>query len=254
MSSELTVQQETDLAIVPQFHAVAVNATEMANAKSGIKKWLEAKLLSIDAEIVQLQDTLDAAVRHKWKSSGFKSQLQREKGKQLYYQKLLAAVHAGYTIVPNMDVDVFAIRVKRDHPTAKIAVNTAQTYQPVARVDDEMEDRLPVSEGRYESPQQIVTTLHDTIMDSKGNTLKRTTVEPVDFAAMEFPLAVAHPVVMDATARAMSFKIFDRIGVVNNHTQTSGDPIVLGQITRRQGYVLKTASFLIAWYLDPRTL
>ena len=109
-SSELTVQQDTDLALVPQFHAVAVNATEMKNATAGIKKWLEAKLLSIDAEIVQLQDTLDAAIRHKWKSSGFKSQLQREKQRQLYYQKLLAAIHAGFTIVPNMDVNIFAIR------------------------------------------------------------------------------------------------------------------------------------------------
>ena len=52
----------------------------------------------------------------------------------------------------------------------------------------------------------------------------------------------------------MSMKIFDRIGIVRDRQQTSGDPIVLGQITRKVGYQLKTASFLIAWYLDPRTL
>jgi hypothetical protein len=71
---------------------------------------------------------------------------------------------------------------------------------------------------------------------------------------MEFPLAIAHPLVMDATAAAMALKIFDRIGVVNNRNQSRGDPIVLGQITRKDGYSTKTASFLIAWYLDPRTL
>ena len=120
MSSDIVVQQEpqkeTDLAIVPQFHAVAINATEMADAKQGIKTWLEAKVLSIESEVAQLQETLDAAIRHKWKSSTFKGQLQREKQKQLYYQKLLAAVHAGLTIVPNMPCDIFAIRVKREFP------------------------------------------------------------------------------------------------------------------------------------------
>jgi hypothetical protein len=73
---------------------------------------------------------------------------------------------------------------------------------------------------------------------------------------IEFQLAIAHPLVMDATAAAMAMKIFDRIGVVPQTARNGyrGDPIVLGQITRKEGYSTKTASFLIAWYLDPRTL
>ena len=61
---------------------------------------------------------------------------------------------------------------------------------------------------------------------------------------------------MDATAAAMAMKIFDRIGVVPQTRRKGyrGDPIVLGQITRKEGWQTKTASFLIAWYLDPRTL
>jgi hypothetical protein len=261
MSSELTVQQETDLALVPQFHAVAVNATEMANAKTGIKKWLEAKVQSIDAEIVQVEETLAAAIRHKWKSSGFKSQLQREKQKQLYYQKLLAAVHAGYTVVPNMDVSIFAIRVKREDPKWQYGEGkSGYSYGSAAPlVPEEKEQRLPVGEGRYESP--LVTFAEDRskvkeIKDGKEVELYKVEQYCQGFQDIEFPLAIAHPLVMDATAQAMALKIFDRIGVVPQTRRKGyrGDAIVLGQITRQEGWATKTASFLIAWYLDPRTL
>ena len=264
MSSDIVVQQEpqkeTDLAIVPQFHAVAINATEMADAKQGIKTWLEAKVLSIESEVAQLQETLDAAIRHKWKSSTFKGQLQREKQKQLYYQKLLAAVHAGLTIVPNMPCDIFAIRVKRKNPKFGFNEGTS-TYSfshAAPSVPDEKEDRLPVGEGEYRSPEQ---EFHEQRRKSKelkdGKEIERYSVEQYcdGWKDIEFPLAIAHPMVMDATAAAMAMKIFDRIAVVpKTRSAGRGDPIVVGQITRKHGYTTKTASFLIAWYLDPRTL
>jgi len=261
MTTEITVQPETDLAIVPQFHAVAVNATEMANAKDGIKRWLEAKVLSIEAEVAQLQETYDAAIRHKWKSSGFKSQLQREKQKHLYYQKLLAAVHAGYTVIPNMDVNVFAIRVNRDDPKWKYAKGkSSYSYNSAApSVPEETEQRLPVGEGRYESP--LVKFSEDRFREKETKDGKEIELYKVEqycdgFDDIEFPLAIAHPMVMDATAAAMAYKIFDRIAVVPQTRRKGyrGDPIVVGQITRKEGYSTKTASFLIAWYLDPRTL
>ena len=257
MTTEITVQpvEEKKDEITAQFHAVAVNGTEMVAAKAGIQAWLERKLQSIEDEIVSLQAVHDSAVKHKWKSSTFKGQLQREKQKQLYYGKLLAACNAGFVIVPNMDVDVFAIRVKRTNTRAKSAFNKATGYAPSApRIDDETEERLPVGEGRYESPEQKVDTLRWDEKNEKNEIVHKVKSYAVDFAELEFPLAVAHPLVMDATARAMSMKIFDRIGIVRNRQQTSGDPIVLGQVTRKIGWQLKTASFLIAWYLDPRTL
>lgn len=251
MTTDLVATNEADEALVPQFHAVAVNATEMKAANEGIKTWLRAKVGSIDAEIIELEAQLESARKHKWKTSTFQGILQRARQKRLYYGKILAASEAGFTIVPNMDVDVFAIRVKRDYPKAKDAVSAAETYHPSPRIDDEVEDQIPSGEGRYVSPSQTITTQHDKTINAKGIELKRTTVSAVDFAEIEFPLAVAHSVVMDATARALAMKIFDRVGMVRNGY---GDPIVLGQITRKQGWQLKTASFLIAWYLDPRTL
>lgn len=253
MDTDIVVQPPKE-EISAQFQAVAVNGTEMVQAKAGIQSWLERKIQSVDDEIDSIQATYDAAVRHKWKSSTFKGQLQREKQKRLYYGKLLAACNAGYVIVPNMDMDVFAIRVKKDKPSVK-TVERHETYKPnIPSIDDEPEQRLPIGEGRYESPRQFVKTKRWETTNEKNQIVHHVGVTPVGFADMEFPLAIAHPLVMDATARAMSMKIFDRIGIVRDRSQTSGDPIVLGQITRKVGWQLKTASFLIAWYLDPRTL
>lgn len=89
--------------------------------------------------------------------------------------------------------------------------------------------------------------------DEIVETVNRIIKKAVSFAELEFPLAIAHPVVMDATSHAMALKIFDRIGIVPQSLR-HGDPIVLGQIIRKQGWQTKTASFLIAWYLDVRTL
>ena len=169
MITEITVQsvEEKKDEITAQFHAVAVNGTEMVAAKAGIQAWLERKLQSIEDEIVSLQAVHDSAVKHKWKSSTFKGQLQREKQKQLYYGKLLAACNAGFVIVPNMDVDVFAIRVKRTNTRAKPAFNKATGYAPSApRIDDETEERLPVGEGRDKSDAICVLVIraHDSVL------------------------------------------------------------------------------------------
>jgi len=244
---------ENELALIPQFHAVAVNATEMKAATEGIKAWLQAKVGALNSIVDETHAALDSATRNGWATKTLRAAYLREKNRHLYYGKLLAAVEAGYTIVPNMDVDVFAIRVKREKP-AEGSLTITSLWNTTPSVDEEKEQRLEIGDGRYESPRQLVRTSHRMVKNSEGKELHENTVIPVGFSDLEFPMAVAHSVVMDATAQAMSLKIFDRIGIVPR-TKRRGDPIVLGQIIRRENsWRLKTASFLIAWYLDPRTL
>lgn len=254
-------QPEPETSLVPQFHAVAVNATEMAASKLSIKTWLEQKILQLGSEIAQTEEAYESAIKHKWKASTFKSSLSRLKQKHLYYGKLLAAVHAGFTIVPNMPVDVFAIRVLRGDPKWRgNHGNSTYSFSSASpSVPDEQEQRLPVGEGRYESPLVDFyesNTKNKEIKDGKVVDVYHVSQFCKGFQEIEFPLAVAHPLVMDATAQAMAMKIFDRIGVVPETQRRGyrGDPIVLGQITRKEGWQTKTASFLIAWYLDVRTL
>lgn len=264
-TTALTIQPDKSIESVepfqPAFHAVAVNATEMASATTGIKTWLRNKLYSIDQELTQLQEVHDSAVKHKWKASTFKGQLQRERQKRLYYEKLLAASEAGFTIVPNMPCDIFAIRVKKDSPSWEYDVGTSTSgyHSASPRVEDEKENRLPVGDGSYQNPAVKFTETQDKRKELRdGKEVEVYTVEQYcsGFDQIEFPLSIAHPLVMDATAAAMAMKIFDRVGVVPQTRRRGfrGDPIVLGQVTMRVGYDVKVASFLIAWYLDPRTL
>ncbi len=270
MTDELTVAQEskteTSSAIVKAEHeivvthqAVAMNAQDMMRAQITVKDFLGAKLVGIDAEIADVQATYEAAVKHKWKSSTFAGQLTRLRAKRLYYGKLLAACEAGYTIVPNMDCDVFAIRVKRIRPSEWDQSSPREYEHDAPRLRPEEEDRLPVGVGRYENPSTISTTEHTKFTDPKtGKLMHKYCRQASEFCELEFPLTVAQPLIMEATTAAMQLNIFDRIGVVQGRSHTTrqqkGDPIVLGQIRIKEGYSYRTASLLIAWYLDPRIL
>jgi hypothetical protein len=165
-------------------------------------------------------------------------------------------MEAGYTIVPNMDCNVFAIRTKRQWPKWNGNEGTSHySYSSASpSIPDEEEMRLPIGEGEYQSIDQKFHEQHwKTKEGDKELYHVRQICDGLD--PINFPLAIAHPVVMNTVAAAMAKKIFDRIGIVPaSHRRLKGDPIVLGQITRKEGYSTKTASFLIAWYLDPRTL
>lgn len=254
--SDLALSQPSELELKPSFHAIATSALEMQKAKAGIRTWLDEKVKSIEAELIELQEAHDAAVRHKWKSSTFKTQLQRKKQEHLYYGKLVTACDAGYTIVPNMDVSVFAIRVNKDKPYWSDygeSYNSFHAASPL--IPAQSEQRLPVGEGHYVSPEMEVKTQNTKRKNLEGKEVYVVSHGAIGFEEIAFPLAIAHPIVMDATAQAMSLKIFDRIGIVPaGMRKRRGDPMVLGQITRKVGYETKIASFLIAWYVDARTL
>jgi len=247
---QLTTQPQAIEA--PTHYAIARTAEEMSTAKSSIHTFLVRKVAGIDVEIAEAEELLARAVKYRWRPASFRGILQRLKTSRLYYGKLLAAAEAGYAVVPNMDVDLFAIRVRRVAPSQPSSQSLSTYSYQNPRMENESEQRLPIGEGRYESPVQLVTTKKSEGKNDKGEKTFVTTITPVGFAQLEFPLSVAHPLVMDAVSVAMAGKIFDRIGIVPRTGR--GDPIVLGQIVMKEGWTTKLASFLIAWYVDARTL
>lgn len=252
--SELVIAPEQPL--VPSFHAVAVNATEMKESRSKIRVFLDNKVTEISLELEEMKASYETAKLRKWASQPLKNQVTRIAKRKLYYEKLLAAIDAGFTIVPNMDVDVFAIRVKsdtpkwsRDYGTSKHSFRNASPTVP-----DEKEDSLPVGDGVYQSSRVDFHEVN-TVSGEGENKLYHVAQVCDGYQNIDFPLAAAHPIVMDETNRAMVMKIFDRIGIVpQTQRRLRGDPIILGQIVRKDGYNTKVASFLIAWHLDVRTL
>lgn len=258
MTTELTVTPEvSERALVPSFHAVAVNATEMQESTEKIKNFLEVKVASLDLEVKELSDALTVAEKNKWATKTYRNQLKKVQSRQLYYSKLLVAMNSGYTLVPNMDVDIFAIRTNRTHWPKWNGNSGTSTYNyrgASPHVPDEKEVVLPVGRGEYKSPTQEFHEVNRKTEEG-GKAIYHVTQFCDGYADIEFPFAAAHSVVMDATSHAMALRIFDRIGIVpQTGRRLRGDPIILGQIIRKEGYSEKIASFLIAWHLDVRTL
>jgi len=241
--------------MTPSFHAVAVNATEMAAQRDHIGSFLRAKVSSLDLELSEMTSAYDVARTRKWASSALKNQVRKITSQKNYYDKLLAAVDLGMTIVPNMPCDIFAIRVKKEIPSRKYQHGQGPTEWSAAPVvHDEKEKHLPAGDGLYVSPiREFEQDKEENVVDGKKTVYVNQVI--CDYEAIEFPLAAAHPVVMEATDAAMKSLIFDRIGIVPaTGRKLRGDPIILGQIVRREGYNEKVTSFLIAWHLDVRTL
>ena len=235
-------------------HLVARNPQEMATAQGNLAIWFEKKIVAVASEVRELGDAVSEAKAHKWKSSTLEGQHVRALQRKLFYEKCLAAVRSGYAIIPDIPIDVFAIRTLRTRPRPNECRNEGEYAYP-PDMPDETPQILPAGEGDYQNPMPLEHRT-DTSYVKDGKTINVRTVRAVAFDSLEFPIIAAVPTVMQATEEAMVRKIFDQIGVSPQGHMRNADPLIIGQILRpRGGYSgHKTASFLIAWHLDLRVL
>jgi hypothetical protein len=238
------------------FHLVATSPEAMGACQQELSAWLTVKVADCQTEEKDISDALDIAIVRNWGTSALESQHRKAVQRVRYYTKLKAAVDAGFCIVPNFPVDLFAIRVKKDKPKQNYRqIEDASDYQDPARIiPDEKPTALAIGEGRYVSPSQTVQ--HDSVMVPNAKTGKETLTKmawATEFRGVDFPLIAARPEVMDATGHAMGLNIFDAVGICPQ-TQ-KGDPLIIGKIFGAQsGWRRPEVSFLIAWHLDLRVL
>ncbi len=234
-------------------HLIATDPHQMADAQSHLKKFLSAKVREMKIELHDVQLSHQVAVQNNWGSATLKRQLGRGQERLLFYEKALAAVVAGYTIIPNFPISVFAVRVKKRTPREIVSESSWQNGA-IRGIPDEKPKALPIGEGRYVSPSQIVHSEVEKIPDGKGRVTTRYLAWPVEFSKVFFPIKIARPQVMEATSEAMLLKVFDEIGICPPVRQP--DPLIIGRIAmKKRGWQEPMAlSFLIAWHLDLRSL
>jgi hypothetical protein len=254
MADEALAVQERNAEIeVPQVHLVARNPNEMALAKTSLTLFLRQKVQQCDAESNELGDAAGVASENGWKFDTLAkySKLAMQRGD--FYRKALAAVEAGFTIVPNFPIDLFAVRVKRSHPKPQRGTSVYSQGNAMQGVHAEEPQILSPGEGRYVNPLQLGRTGDYKDKNSKGEEITKYFFNTTDFQDIAFPIEAAREEVMSATAEAMALKVFDAIGIC---PQTrNGDPLIIGQIlSHKKNHSQKTISFLIAWHLDLRTL
>lgn len=235
-----------------EVHLAARNTEEMHLAKTQLHDWLTAKIKMAKHEAGELSDAHDIAKKRKWGTETLKRHAELAKKRLTFYQKVMAAVDAGYTIVPNFPVDLFAIRTKRQVPIfRRYSADGAWQRPHVPTVEVKA---LPEAEGRYVSDIQRGHASERELKNEKGETFTRHYFDVTSYGEVEFPIACARPVIMEAAAQAMALKVFDAVGICPQRTVRT-DPLIIGQVRMPKiGWQPKIVSFLIAWHLDLRTL
>lgn len=226
---------------------VALTPADLAPAQASLVAWCDRKIAAMEAERADLAANLELATAHGWKHASVVATLNRTHKRVLYYQKMKAAVEAGYLIVPNFPIDVFAVRVQRaKQPEQSDSYEYNRAYQ-TARPE-----LLPAGAGRYVDERlQITDNSHERrLADGKTEHVSRFTSG--DYDDIDFPVTLVKPAVLQATQRAMALKVFDEMGTVENSSRR-GDPIVVGRLIDPRSHG-RCTTFFVAWWLDTASL
>src|ERR1051326_948244 len=132
---------------------VALTPADMVPAQSSLVAWCDKKIAAVKQELSDIETNLELATEHGWKHRSVAAALERTKKRVLYYEKIKAAVEAGYLIVPNFPIDVFAVRVARAKQRQATSDYAYRRDYKTAKAE-----LLPAGEGRYVDDE--VFTIH----------------------------------------------------------------------------------------------
>jgi len=222
---------------------IARDPGEMQVAQEQLVDWAAKKIEEKKAQHLELQENYEIAVKNKWRSSTLKRNAANAKKEMEFYEKVYAALEAGYCIIPNMDIDVFAIRTTRKKPKKEYGGQWTNRIQKTSRP--------AIGDGRYVDADPVELMHTKEVKNSRGEMVNVNKAWAEDFQGVDFPFKMAKPQILDSTAKAMARKVFDDIGVLPHRTRR-GDPMVIGRITHRKGYTDHTISFLITWFVDTK--
>jgi hypothetical protein len=227
---------------------LARNPEEMATAQQGLLSWADAKIRAEQANLDDAQTNLNHAVSMKIRTEGWKRQVSRAKKLVLYYTKMRSALEEGYCIVPNFPIQIIATKTGRKLPKPKKFSNSWNV--PAVAYD-----ALPQGEGRYVDPNPTFIS-EEVEKERNGRTETVTVHSTYEFQEdIDFPFKTVKPQILSDLDRALKLKLFDEIGVLPQAGRRKGDPMIIGQIKRRDGTYQETVtSFLITWWVDSRDL
>lgn len=247
MSEDLTptIDQEEAEDGAENVALVALTPGDMPAQQRALSAWCERKIGSVERDLGHWVALQDEAIAGGFKHASYTAAVNRTAKRVSYYQKIKAAVDAGYLIVPNMPTVTFAVRVKRAKPAHQESTYGAHS------VNSAKADLLPAGEGRY--VDDVLFTGSEKYTEQRdGKPVERVRHFSTAFDEdVDFPLRGVMPEVLRATSRAMALRLFDQLGVVQN--SGGRDPIVVGQLLDPRGNSRLT-TFFVAWWLNTADL
>lgn len=234
---------------------VAETPEEMRSCQEALIVWAKAKVAASEAEAKELHEAYEQARSRKWKSDTLKRHAEIADKRAEFHRKLLAALEAGYHIVPSFPITAFAVRREGNpkKPTAMFSIST-QSWMSTSDFQ-QLAKPVPAGEGEYFNPFPVVMHSQATPTPEGQKQYQRWADR---WAEMEFPISMAKPQIIHATNRAMALKIFDEIGICPADTKSTRiDPMIIGRIRDPRPPLYGEArhvSFIIAWRLNTRDL
>ena len=235
--------------VVPEFRLIARDPQELESARNHLGAFFAATIAALRDEEVALEENLEIATKFPIRTQPIKARLQHVARSIRYYEKALAAVRAGFHIIPNFGGDVFAIRTAMKKYCGPPVQGDPRWRPSVPMVTAPI---APAGSGRYVStfPRDIVER---EFKNDRGEDRVLRYGETFD-EEIDFPFALARAEVLTATQQVMALRIFDELAVLPQARPT-GDPMVVGIIrhsnSRREQRLM---TFLVVWFLDTKTL
>lgn len=229
---------------VKDLELTAVIPSEMVASQQQLISWCDKKIVLANSESAELWEAVEHAKKNKWKSTTLQTQHNRAVKRVEYYQKIKSALEAGYYIVPNFPIEMFAIRKQHGRKPKGWSNSKWGSHQQKAA-------ELPAGAGEYKNPFPFVVRESKQLPDGKWENESY----PTEWDAFEFPINMAKPQIMSVTQTALTMKIFDRVGVMPSVRKKKEDPVIIGQIIHKgAGNSEKVVSFMIAWHLNTNVL
>lgn len=238
---------ELPLPIAGDLMVVARNPAEMVQAQANLLKWAIGKVALERARLTELEALLAKARSMKQRISAYSAQVSFARGTVLYYEKIQAAIEAGYCIVPNFPIQFLMVRTNETEPEYQETDKHWTAFNAVQPMT------LPIGEGRYVDPNVATSTRKDEKEVEGKKTVTR--VRYVSgFRDPELPARFAKMTILDDLSKAQKRGIFDAIGMLPTVRRPT-DPMLIGQIRQMKGAsVARTISFMIAWWIDTTML
>jgi hypothetical protein len=223
---------------------IATTPAALADANHRIGLWLEEKLASAKHELMLANQTFNALQKAGVRTQPAQTQIRHANRRIAFYEKVRAAVQAGYYIIPPFDCQVFALRVKAGNPrTDRDKSNWSNEGQNLKA--------LPIGEGQYVNPTPVRRAVDSETEEKDGKSREITIYQNIAWEGVEFPIKALKPELIESTFKAMQLKIFDALGI---HPQyRAPDPIIIGQIRHYKSFH-RPVTFFVAWWLDERDL
>lgn len=242
---------------------IAQDLQELLDANAQLGAWCQAKQAAALEEIEHADEVIAQAKAAKLSVKAITRLRRLAQRRFEYYEKLGAALEAGYTMLPPLGSmaqrTVIAIRTDEE-PTVFFRENARQ-YNGRWNLPQRVERRppgLPMGEGQClnPAPDQFVETWQET-KDGKAITMAGRRGRN-RWRVPELPVEMCRPQLISALDRAASLAVFDEIVVVGIEKKKP-DPILCGlvhhhSIVGKGHWDPRAVWFLLGWWIDTRTL